>query len=770
MESIKNFSSSPSTDTIDFGKLKVILTTNWIWIALIFIVVNSIAYLVIRYTKNTYESNSEIKLDIKSEASEFGIKTIVEDQNANILAGEIEIIQSRLFLNTILDKPDFDISFISVGRVLDDEMFRNAPASITVIHKQHSFYNIPIYFTKNSTTHFTLNTEDGPEVKGSYGEKVKLGDLELVLERNASFKKGDEVAYYFIIHSRDVLLNYLISNLTAEPLNYNANTLRISFKDHNPFKAQAVLNKIDSTYLSYSNAQKNLANTQKIEWITNELSRIESRMENYEDYFKRFTLENKTYDLDENLKKTIEAINRIDSQRYEFARRIKESDRLMAVLNSNTFTVPLSIRSVLPETLSKNIDQLTSLRLEQEKLKLSVQEITYSYRSKEKEIEILRIKTEEQIKELKAEWQQRLHELNQNKNTLERNFALFPDKHTEFSKNQRFYKLYEQFYLSLMQSKSEFEIAQAGTIPEFKILSPASFPGSPISPNRIMILGVGVVMSMVLNFFFIGILYLANNKINAANELNRIEAPLLGTIPATRHKIQSGLYVLDYPRSVVSEALRSVRTNLDFFNSTSEQKIIAISSTVSGEGKSFIAMNLGGVLALSKKKVILVDLDMRKKKEHPVTIYDDTKGVSTILIKKHTWKECLSETNLDNFHYIAAGPQPPNPSELLLNNEFTELINALKQNYDYVILDTPPVGLVTDGIMAMKKSDICIYIFRANYSKREFMNNLQRIISINKLSNITTLLNAVSTQGKTYGYGYYEEKRSSFSFKLPFRA
>nr|WP_302180139.1 CpsD/CapB family tyrosine-protein kinase [Chryseosolibacter indicus] len=277
-------------------------------------------------------------------------------------------------------------------------------------------------------------------------------------------------------------------------------------------------------------------------------------------------------------------------------------------------------------------------------------------------------------------------------------------------------------------------------------------------------------MSFIINFFFIGLLYLANNKINAVSQLNKVQVPLLGTIPTTRHKISSGLYVLDYPKSVVSEALRSIRTNLDFFNSPSGQKVIAISSTVSGEGKSFVAMNLGGVLALSKKKVILVDLDMRKKKEHPVVTYDSTRGVSTVLIKKHNWQDCISATQLDNFHYIAAGPQPPNPSELLLHEEFSDFISELKNTYDYVILDTPPVGLVTDGIMAMKKADICLYIFRANYSKREFISNLQRIIAINKLSNITTLLNAVPIQGKTYGYGYYEEKKNEFTFKSLFRA
>jgi capsular exopolysaccharide synthesis family protein len=181
-------------------------------------------------------------------------------------------------------------------------------------------------------------------------------------------------------------------------------------------------------------------------------------------------------------------------------------------------------------------------------------------------------------------------------------------------------------------------------------------------------------------------------------------------------------------------------------------------------------MNLGAVMALSDKKVILVDLDMRKAKVNlPFKSHDSTKGVSTILIGKNTWQETVLPTPLKNFDYLPSGPHPPNPSELLLHGEFSELLTDLKKHYDVIILDTPPVGLVTDGIMAMKRADVSLYVFRANYSKKEFLHNLQRIISINKFSNITTLLNAVTTQGKTYGYGYYEDNGKSATLKSLFK-
>lgn len=207
---------------------------------------------------------------------------------------------------------------------------------------------------------------------------------------------------------------------------------------------------------------------------------------------------------------------------------------------------------------------------------------------------------------------------------------------------------------------------------------------------------------------------------------------------------------------MISEAIRSLRTNLDFFTSGGNKKIITITSTVSGEGKSFLAANLGGILAMSKKKVVLIDLDMRKLKKPFFTSEEDAvKGVSTVLIKKHTLQDCLRPTEVENLTFLPSGPHPPNPSELLLNGEFSLLIDELKQEYDYLILDTPPAGLVTDGIIAMNKSDISIYVVRANYSKKEYLKNIERIKSVNKINHVAVVLNALPPLGKAYGYGYY---------------
>ena len=752
---------------VDFNKLRNILRNNWLWIVLLFLLTNSVAYLIIRYTQDLYESVSELKLDIKQDASELGFSEFLPDrQKVNLISGEIEVIHSKSFLSQVIDSLNLQVGYYSIGKFLNTELYTSTPFSVAYTIQQTTFYNTPIAISLLGNNQYELQIgNSNNKVKGTFNDTLKLNGLTLLIKKKTGSEFHPENKYSFVINSREALLGYLTKNLLVEPLKFDANTIRISFKDNNPYKARDLVNGIDSIYLSFSHQQKNLANKQKIEWLSAELKNIETQMESYESYFEDFTLKNRTSDLNSDLQKTIELINAIDSQRFEISRRLIEVNRLMDAVARGDFFLTVSEHSFFPGPLNDDIGKLQELSLEMDRMKLSYNETTFAYRRQQNEIKNLQTKSLTQLSDLRSSWLQKQNDLTQSKARLEMDFAEMPDKNTQYSKNQRFYKLYEEFYLMLMQNRSQFEIAQAGSTPDYKILSTANLPEKPISPNRPIIYGIGFVAGIVLNFFFIGILYLTNTKINNLNEIERLsKVPLLGVVPALPRSSDDDLYIARHPKSMVSEAIRTLRTNLDFFKTDSPQKVIAISSTVSGEGKSFIAMNLGGVMALSKKKVVLLDVDMRKQKNSShFSGIDRSKGISTILIGKNTWEECLAKSSYENFDFIPAGPQPPNPSELLLNGEFSQLLSNLKKKYDYILLDTPPVGVVTDGIMAMKHADISLYVLRANYSKKEFIDNLHRIVRINKLNNITTILNALPSSSKSaYGYGYYEEEKKSW--------
>jgi tyrosine-protein kinase Etk/Wzc len=747
------------TEGIDLDKLGMIFRKNLMWMIMIIVAANMATYFYLRWTKNVYEADSELKLDVNQDATEMGLANVVETQSHNIVSGEIEQIQSKLFLSRVLDSMDLWVSYHVIGKVLVDEMYQRSPYRVTFSTMEHPYLDIPIYINFTGPGTYVVRIRD-QKIEGKIGAPLELENLELIIDKTPLFDVSHEDDYYFVLHSREKLLAYLKTYSKIVPLNLEANTIRISFQDFNPLKARDIVNKIDSVYLSYSHEQKSLANKQKITWINDELRQLEGKMEAYENYFENFTLQNKSNNLNSELEKTINALYALDSQRLVLTRKLADISVVIEQVGANNFAIPVGQRVLLPDFINRKLEDLQVLVQEQDRLGLSYNENTFAFRQKERELEAQRNQVYGQLNDLRKSWLKNLNELNQRKLVLEQQFAAMPDKSTQFAKNQRLYKLNEEFYLSLMQSKAGFEILQAGTTPDFKILASATLPREPISPQRLLIYGAGFTAGIVLCIFFLGLLYVLDDKVTSMAEIERNTGiPVLGVIPESRHSANSPFHVLDNPKSMVSEAIRTLRTNLDFFSVTESRKTIAISSTIAGEGKSFLALNLGGVIAMSKKKVVLIDLDMRKHKANaPFQIPDLQKGMSTLLIGKFGVEECIVRTGLDNFDYIPPGPHPPNPSELLMNGDFTNVLSKLQSMYEFVIVDTPPVGLVTDGIMAMKKTDVSIYLVRANYSKKDYLRNAERIKRLHKLDNMSIVLNALPTSNKTYGYGYYEDR------------
>ncbi|MEQ8925069.1 MAG: polysaccharide biosynthesis tyrosine autokinase [Fulvivirga sp.] len=748
---------------IDRDKAISVLRKSWMWILLIFFFTNVTAYLIVRYTKPLYESSSELKLDVETNATELGLTNIGENQNLNIISGEIELIKSKLFFNKVIDDFDLEVFYFTEGDLLDDEKYLTSPFKVDFEVINEGAYDKKIRIEIIDSNSFKLTfAEEGSNQVYQFGQVINTKNVSLVISKTPYFQSNNERYHYFIINSRSALISYIEENLSVVPLNLNANTIKISFQDHNATKARDLVNAVDSIYLNYTKEEKNLENKQKINWLNGELASIEQQLEGFESYFENFTIDNPTNDLEAYLENTINYINQIDSQRYELSKKINNAQGLLTTLEDNNADIALSGNYGFSKEVSSLLSQLTQLTSEYENLKLSYTESTFALTRKEKEIQNLRSTLKNQLSKLITVYQTRTNELEKQKAQLQKNFVELPGKSTEFNKKQRFFKLYEEFYLSLMQNKAEYQIAQAGTTTKFKILSAATLPSNPISPDKLIIHGIGFVAGLVFTFIFVGVRYLLHNKISTPSELERLtDAPILGSIPEEKVKMeQSVLMVDERPKSAISESLRSIRTNIDFMVSKKQQRVISITSTIGGEGKTFTAVNLGGIIAMSKKKVLILDLDMRKPRVH-LSFGDENPnvGVSTILIGNNTIDECIIKSRIDNLHYINAGPTPPNPSELLLNGEFDDLLNKLKLTYDVIILDTPPVGLVTDGILAMKKADLAMYVVRANYSKRDFLKTLNRLVSVNQFKNIAVILNALPqlrSNNYGYGYGYYD--------------
>ncbi|MGB3852715.1 MAG: polysaccharide biosynthesis tyrosine autokinase [Tunicatimonas sp.] len=754
---------------IDLTKVWLTVRKKAGWLLLFLLLTNLAAYLYVRYTRPVYESHSVLKLNVKSEANILGLNTVT--QGLDDLAGEIELLKSNLFFSKVVNAADLAVSYYAYGRVLFQERYQNSPFRVEHTIKNPAFYDRPIDLEIINRDQYVLAYPDGGEVLTRayrFGEVVETPDYRLVVRLTNNYAEGrDEGTYYFTVNSDRALVSYLGSNMTVEPVNFNAKTIRIGFEGYNQKKVRDLVHLIDSVYLKYTQEQKNLATQQKITFLDEQLSSIEQRLSTYESYFENFTITNQTNDLPSAIGEAIAQLKELELRKLS----LQQTQAAVADLSEQVeneeliFTGPAAFTDY-PEDLSAYVEQLNQLLNERALLMQSYKESSHALKLKDQKVALLKKDISQLLSAYRSQLTQAIQKVDRTEREVEQKFVQLPAQGTQYDKNQRYFNLYEQVYLSLMQTKNELEIARAGTVTDFVVLLPATLPGAPIAPERLMVQAAGLVSGLLLCLLFVSLSYVLNDRINSQSELERyVNAPILGTIPFYRRVRTRGstLVVRDSPKSAISEAFRTVRTNLQFVGAQQQQRIISVTSTVGSEGKTFVATNLGNVIALSGKKVVLIDVDLRKPKVH--LAFGDTntsRGVSNVLIGDHPVEECIVKTDIENLDYIPAGSLPPNPAELIASAPFDALLNDLKSRYDVVIVDTPPVGLVTDGALMMKKADLPLYVFRADYSRRVFANTLNRIKQSQGLSKLAVIFNGMDTTAtrgysyEKYGYGYYE--------------
>ncbi|NMM47386.1 GumC family protein [Marinigracilibium pacificum] len=762
---------------VDWEKFLTIFRKSIPFVILIIALAVSAAVFYVRYIPPLFESSSELKLDVKEETAVIGFGIDPQKNNMNALSGEMELLRSKVFFSRLIDSLDIDVTIrTTFGNFKNEERYKNKPFKVAYKASGSEIFNRLFNVHISSMTNYELSYDLGgvsQKFNGVFGKPLVINSGVITLTLTENYAKGEGFDdYSFIINSRESQIGYIQNSLKVEAQSLAANTIKITFTDNDKYKAYDVVNAIDSLYLEYSREQKMQANKQKIAFLEEQMSNTAQNLENYENYFENFTIENQTVDLQQDMSKAIGFLNELDSQKRALRIYKIKIDKVQSQLeNDDQLEIGSLTLENFPKTITELIININTLENERLQLLEKYNENTYAVRKLNNELNVYRGELNDQLAYLEKNVNEELSRIQSQKSNLGGDFKSMPSKGTQYNKAKRFYELQEEIYLTLAQNKMEFEIAQAGTIPEFTILSSATLPVSPIRPNPLLAYAIAVVSAMFLSLVFIASRYILHDKITSQSELERLTTtPVLGVIPKyKKEKLENTrLIVNDNPRSMVSESLRSIRTNMDFLHQSSGHRVITVSSTVSGEGKTFVSVNLGGIIAMSGFKVIVLDLDMRKPKVN--LAFDEefmTTGMSTLLIGKHDLDQTIRSTKQENLYYIPSGPTPPNPSELLMGESFKEVIRKLRSQFDVVILDTPPVGIVSDGVMAMKLSDLSVYVVRADYSKRKFIKTLNRLKHINRFKNISVIINDLSLHsinkgyGYNYGYGYYAEDEES---------
>lgn len=746
-------------DSLDLSKLWTVIKRNlWVYVLLI-VITFVIAKLYMRYTVPTYETYSIIQ--INNDERDTQIVDFTEAYGQSSMTNLIELIRSSEFLKRTLQQLNLYTNYFAEGRFVTSELYKKSPFFVEIQNPQPYFQNKKIYVDYSEETDLIkISYEIKPdeiystEIKRNEWSEINGGNIYVNIISTESFVSQKTAKYYFINYDEHTAFSTQFANLNVSILSSAANTIQVKYTSGNAQKASEIVNTICENFLAY-NVEKKQERAEKIlQFINDQLETVYSQLTESEQQLEQFKKDNKIvgniFDNNTSMKTPSQEIEKYQSQirtlnqvnrQIEIGEDFDIMGAISTLSGTSSESMILNFLNGIQQLQKQKEQLLMTLTPDNHKIKVIDQQINEQKQHLADIIDITNKKIQSDIKALEK--------LSQNSTTS--------FNETELTKLKRIHDVHQNFYNQLVEKRAEYLISKAGYVTNNLILQKSTIPEVPISPIGTHVIFVSAISCLLAILFITIICYLMFNQITSINDITKYtNTPISGVIPISNSSDKIHRFVVENkPDSVITEAFRTLRSNLEFLHANKkDSKIIAITSTISGEGKTFIAINLGGVFALSGKKVVLLDLDLRKPKVHLSFNAHNNMGMSTILIGKDNYQDCIIKTDFETFDIIPSGPTPPNPAELANSKNFDSLLEELRNSYDIIIIDTPPIGIVSDAIFSFQRADLPIYVSRANYSKRVFINNINYLYEQKSIQNLSVILNGVSIMSSKYGYGY----------------
>jgi len=799
---MSNKKISKINDEFDFLLLMKIIKRHWYVVLLVvgFIVFGSWVYL--RYTPNVYEASAIIQVEEENPTQFFDQEKMAPAAN-NDLAKKIDFLRSSAFLNIALSKLPLETSYFYNGTILSRELYKDSPFKTQISKIDSSFYGNPIELKfqdkENLTAKYQINKKNfsisSKAINGVF--YLNTNSFNLLIEiTNISGLEFKE-KYSIVFHNPQTISSIYLPMLNVNVLNDAAKTIKITVKDNNPHKANDIANVIASEFREYDKLKKQESANNIISYIDEQLALIEDSLYSSED---KIEVYKKNHGIESIELKPLSAIQQKISESENSINKLNYDERLLGdILKSVKAEKNIDIYQFLAQIIGSEYQGSLSVLLTQiQSLLLQKEQLMYDYTANSGQIKQLSYQIEiqkkilsEAIRNFKTNIIAKRSQIKSELTALTNEILMKEDntKTIELKKLKRVSSINETFYNQLIEAKTKYSILKAGYTSQNIILEQSKSNMEPTSPKKIQTYLIGLLFGLLISFGFIAIKYLFYNEISSIADIAKYtDVPVLGMVPLYPLSLPFSQLIVDKePKSQLAEGMRTIRTNLQFIDNSEGSKVISITSTISGEGKTFVGINLAGIIAYSGKKVIVLDLDMRKPKIHKAfseanNIVPNRKGMSEILSGIEPFKSCIQKSRVANIDFITAGTTPPNPSELILSDAMDNLISSLKKEYDFIIIDNPPIGLVTDAMKNMQRADFPIYVFKSNYSKRFYIANLDFLYTECKISKMSLVLNGFDFSsmyggkygskkgygkyssygyGYGYGYGYYEESESN---------
>ncbi len=759
----------------------------WYWFVLMVIIALIGAFIYLRYTPKLYLSKATIIIkDEKSSNNIIDVSGLSQmggffsKFNSTKIENELAIFNSKRIIEETVKELGLNIKYESVGAIKTTELYFNIPFKVQYQSFKSNSTGVPkLFFEVLSDSEYKIEGE-GQSFSGTYkfGERVSLhfGDISVL-------PNIDQSASYNGYVGKTIMVTYTPINVVA--LNYqsrvsvsndikSSNVVELSLLSSITDKSEDFLNELVEQYNNDAISDRNEVAKKTSQFIDSRINIITRELDSVERNKELFKSSNRLTDIQAEAQMILENSSESNQKQLDISTQLELSNSMINYMenSSKNELLPSNI-GIQSENVGASVNNYNQLILYRNKLLQNSTSKNPVVVNVNNQIEQMRSNILGSLKNTSNSLRVAMKDLNIQESSLNSKIAQVPQKEKIFRSIERQQTIKEQLYLFLLQQREEASISLAATAPKAKVVDGAYSSQSPVSPKTSLIYLGALLGGLIVPFLGIYGANMLNTKVTNRKDVERHlpTTPILAEIP----KIQKGESELiqDNDHSIMAEAYRIFRTNLQylFINKLEENdkgKSLIVTSTIKGEGKTFVAFNLALTLALTGKKVVLVGADIRNPQLQRYLPENEKnkKGLTEFIVYDDLeMKDVISQSKYhNNLSIVLSGAIPPNPAEVLMQKRTSVLIERLKEEFDFIIMDTAPSMLVTDTILINKLADITLYVVRAGYTDKRLLDFPQDAIIDGRLSNVAIVLNNVALNnfgyGNKYGYAYAREERS----------
>ena len=759
-------------DAKDLRYFLRIASKNWYFVAVALVLASVLSYLYSYKLPDVYGARTQILLKDR-EAYDYQNQVYKSLGYVGIygdLVNQKRVMTSYDLVNRTLDRLDFDVSYFIVGRFKTTQHYGTVPFAVEMTPLNHRLFDRPIDLRIIDLESYEISYEKGGEIatrKYRFGEEGRDPDylIKVTASPYITAKTVGDLAsidYQFIRHDRARLVNRYVSSIDVQNQDFTT-ILEVTVEDEVAARAKMFLDTLSKVYIETTLRSEIDINENTLNYIDKQLGEVTVILEQHEDELQTYKETKDVLDLNREEGLYFTEMVRFDKMRRDVELEVQALDALEDyVLNSqDERLLPPATYIIDDSFLRETLGMLYEKQLQRNEMLYSGTTSNMAIALIDSTLQLNRLNLLTYIKNARAAKVGRMGDIGEQVSEYEVMIRALPKSQRDILNIQRRLQVNEKMYLFLLEKRASTVIARAGLIPQTKVIEAARGLGV-VSPDKVKIFYTFMLGGIVVALLVVFVRVMFYDRIENADQLKELTPlPVYGEIIASEKAEQNYVVVDSDPKAAITESFRTVRTNLEYIPSADGLgKVVMVTSYRPNEGKTFCSVNLSAILAKAGKKVLLLELDLHKPKVGTGLGMNSTVGLSNVLIGKAHWRDVVMPTQFENFSVMLSGPTPPNASELVLSRHLEALFIEARREYDYILVDTPPVGLITDALLMMRYTDATLFVLNTRFANKDHVNNALEILQANPQKNTGFILNGVRMKkskyyyNTNYGYGY----------------